>query len=77
MLYLDLCFVVKWLEDEDVLYDVLAAKDVIVEGQHVHEIEVGSKGQGKYSGNFYPIEIIAKGDSIYPCDLASAITPAF
>ena len=60
-MYIDLWFVVKWMEDEDDLYDVLSAKDVEVEGHHVYEVEVGSEGRGKYAGSFFPIKIVAKG----------------
>ena len=41
----ELWFVVRWMEDDtdDILYDVLSAKNVAVKDQHVHEIEVKEK----------------------------------
>ena len=62
MSYPDLWFVVRWIEDDtdDILYDVLSAKNVAVEGQHVYEIEVGSEGKGRYSGSFYPCQDCCK-----------------
>ena len=44
---------VKWLEDDDVLYDVLSAKDVIVEGKQANDIDAGCDGKGKYHGSFF------------------------
>ena len=77
--YPALWFVVKWLEDEDELFDVLPAKDITSEDEPVHLIETGMKCQGRYFGKMYPVHIIAKGMflSLYmSACLYSALEPA-
>ena len=76
--YPALWFVVRWLEDEDELFDVLPAKDITSEDGPVHLIETGMKCQGRYFGKMYPVRIIAKGMFLslymYAC-LYSALEP--
>lgn len=48
--YPALWFVVKWLEDEDELFDVLPAKDITSEVGPVHLIESVTKCHGRYFG---------------------------
>ena len=54
----------KWLEDEDDVYDSLPAKD-IVDDKPVYAIEVGRRCQARYLGELYPVQVIAKGDYIH------------
>lgn len=77
----DLWFVVRWLKEQDDLFDVLSAKDVSVEGQEVFYIKEGSEGQGKYRSDLYPVQIIAKGELEMPacfmCGLQEDSLPIF
>ena len=63
----NLWFVVRWLKEQDDLFDVLSVKDVSVEGQKVYGR--GSEGQGKYRSDIYPVQIIAKGEFRNACML--------
>lgn len=60
---------VRWLKEQDDLFDVLSAKGVSVEGQEVFDIKAGSEGQGKYCSDLYPVQIIAKGELRNACML--------
>lgn len=62
---LDLWFLIRWLEEDDDLFNVLGAKDVSVKGLQAYDIEVGSVGQGKYCKSFYPVKVLAKGEPKY------------
>jgi hypothetical protein len=57
----DLWFVVKWTEEEEELFDVLAAKDISGSGKEVCDVVEGAVGEGKFGKGWYPVRILGKG----------------
>ena len=52
----------KWTEEEEDLYNVLAAKDLSVSGKDVCNVVEGEVGEGKFCKGWYPVRILAKGE---------------
>lgn len=64
---------VKWVEEEeDDMFDVLQAKDVLCNDTPTHLIKDGTKCQGRFCGKFYPVIVMGTGANsvivdVYTC----------
>ena len=54
----------KWTEEEEELFYVLAAKDLSISGKDVCEIAEGDVGEGKFGKGWYTVKILAKGERV-------------
>ena len=54
----------KWAEEEEELFDVLAAKDLSISGKDTCEITEGDVGEGKFGKGWYAVRILAKGEVV-------------
>lgn len=55
-------FLIKWLEEEDVFYDVVSSKDVVPpEGVDILDVISGTKCRVSYKGQYYKAEVLQHG----------------
>ena len=62
ILVLDLYFLIKWLDEEE-LMDVLPARDIMpIDGSDVFELNPGDECKAAFKGHNYEAEVLAVGE---------------